>query len=59
MKFHGPHPENLVKTKDLGLTVDVLPEELGGTLPHGDVLAKVSVCFNKIFYLGRRSCAFY
>ena len=43
MKFHGPHPENLVKTKDLGLTVDVLPEELGGTLPHGDVLAKVSL----------------
>ena len=41
MNFHGPHPESLLKKKDLGLKADMLPEELGGTLPHGDELAKV------------------
>ena len=28
--------------KEAGLTPEVLPAELGGTLPHGDELAKVS-----------------
>lgn len=63
MQFHGAHPENLLKNDDYGLTVDMLPEELGGTLPHGDILAKVcglfvntlSVC---MCLCGRPTCIF-
>ena len=42
MNFHGPNPKDLLK-EEYGLTEDVLPQELGGTLPHGDQLAKVCV----------------
>ena len=41
MAFHGSHPENLLKSDEYGLSADMLPQELGGTLPHGDELAKV------------------
>ena len=39
-KLLGEDREKLYKT----ITPEVLPEELGGKLPAGDVLAKVSVC---------------
>ena len=39
MKFYGSHIQSLQET----FGIDILPEELGGKLPHGDILAQVNI----------------